>query len=357
MAPTSGGQYHWVSMLAPRSSQKLLSYIAGWLTVTGWQAFFASGAFLNATMIQGLITLTNPEYMPPKNNWHGTLIYWGIVLFCVTINIGATWLLPKFEGVILILHVLGFFGIMIPLLTLGPHVSAADVFEVWVNAGGWQTQGLSFCVGVMGSVFAFIGGDGAIHMSEEIQNAAVVVPRSIMAGILINGSLGFGMVLTVLFRAGSIDDALAENPMYPFMAIFHNAVGSVGGASVMASLVMILGACATVSALASASRVLWAFSRDRGVPGWGVVSQVSDPISSTVIEDTNTKTDLYSYFHPRLLHRHYNCDRHPPFSRKHWFRHGLQWRHFHFHRWALRILSSRLNSPPLAALHRWHPPS
>ncbi len=28
-APTSGGQYHWVSMLAPPSSQKFISYITG----------------------------------------------------------------------------------------------------------------------------------------------------------------------------------------------------------------------------------------------------------------------------------------------------------------------------------------
>lgn len=28
-APTSGGQYHWVSMLAPRSCQKFLSYLTG----------------------------------------------------------------------------------------------------------------------------------------------------------------------------------------------------------------------------------------------------------------------------------------------------------------------------------------
>jgi hypothetical protein len=28
-APTSGGQYHWVSILAPQNSQKLLSYISG----------------------------------------------------------------------------------------------------------------------------------------------------------------------------------------------------------------------------------------------------------------------------------------------------------------------------------------
>jgi amino acid transporter len=29
MAPTSGGQYHWVSEFAPRSTQKLSSFITG----------------------------------------------------------------------------------------------------------------------------------------------------------------------------------------------------------------------------------------------------------------------------------------------------------------------------------------
>lgn len=29
MAPTSGGQYHWVSEFAPRSCQKFLSFITG----------------------------------------------------------------------------------------------------------------------------------------------------------------------------------------------------------------------------------------------------------------------------------------------------------------------------------------
>ncbi len=29
MAPTAGGQYHWVSEFAPRQHQKLLSYLSG----------------------------------------------------------------------------------------------------------------------------------------------------------------------------------------------------------------------------------------------------------------------------------------------------------------------------------------
>lgn len=34
MAPTSGGQYHWVSEFAPKSLQKALSYIIGMFTST-----------------------------------------------------------------------------------------------------------------------------------------------------------------------------------------------------------------------------------------------------------------------------------------------------------------------------------
>ena len=30
MIPTAGGQYHWVSLLAPNSCKKFLSYITGW---------------------------------------------------------------------------------------------------------------------------------------------------------------------------------------------------------------------------------------------------------------------------------------------------------------------------------------
>ena len=42
MAPTSGGQYHWVSEFAPPSTQKILSYVIGWFCVLGWQAGIVS---------------------------------------------------------------------------------------------------------------------------------------------------------------------------------------------------------------------------------------------------------------------------------------------------------------------------
>ena len=93
-------------------------------------------------------------------------------------------------------------------------------------------------------------------MSEEITNAAVAVPTSIMLSVLINGSLGFGMLMAMLFCMGDIGAALKSPTGYPFMAIFLQATGSVAGTAVMASIITTMGITTSVGMLASASRQL-----------------------------------------------------------------------------------------------------
>ncbi|KAI9641950.1 hypothetical protein NHQ30_009819 [Ciborinia camelliae] len=274
MAPTSGGQYHWVSMLAPPSCSKFLSYLTGWLTVTGWQGVVASGGYLTGTLVQGLIVLTVPTYSVSETAWQGTLLYWAAIFFAVFINTVVSSLLPKFEGLILVLHILGFFAILIPLVILAPHDTAADVFTTWLNGGNWPTQGVSFFIGLVGNVFAFIGADGAFHMSEEIRNPSLVLPKSIILSVILNGIMGFAMIIALLFCLGDIDAALSTSTGYPFMEIFLQATNSRGGAATMASLITILCLCATVGSLASTSRMLWSFARDHGVPGWRILQKV-----------------------------------------------------------------------------------
>ncbi|KAH6886871.1 amino acid/polyamine transporter I [Thelonectria olida] len=275
MAPTSGGQYHWVAMMAPRSCSKFLSYLTGMLTVGGWQGSVASSALLTGNMILGLASLNDETFQPKL--WQGTLLFWAIFFFAVFINTLVSSALPKFEGLILMLHVLGFFAILIPLVTLGPHGDAKEIFTTFVNNGGWQSQGLSFMVGMMGNVFAFVGTDAAFHMSEETINPSVVIPRSILMSLFINGACGFAMILAMVFCMGNFDDAVNSGPGmlgFPHMYIFKQATNSTAGAIVMASIIMILGACATVGMLASTSRVFWSFARDRGLPFWHVLSSV-----------------------------------------------------------------------------------
>ncbi|KAF7588880.1 hypothetical protein BBP40_005065 [Aspergillus hancockii] len=273
MAPTAGGQYHWCSMLAPQSVMKLSSYITGWLTVIGWQATYATAIYLNGTYIAAMISLTHSDYVPQA--WHMTLYSYATALIGLAINCVGGKLLPRFEGTILILHILGFFAILIPLTYLAEHKSAKEVFTHFLNEGQWSSQGLSFFIGLIGPVFAFAGGDAAVHMAEEISNAPVYVPWSLMLTVLINGSFGFAMLLALLFCLGDIDKALNDPTGLPFIGIFLQATASIPGTAVMASIIIVMCFCTSVGMLASASRQFWSFSRDRGIPGWKVWSQVT----------------------------------------------------------------------------------
>jgi len=128
---------------------------AGWVTIIGWQAGQASVAFLASSIIQGLAILNYPNYNATR--WQGTLIFYALIALIVFINTYLARWLPKIEGMILILHIAGFFAILIPLVYLAPHGSAKDVFITFLNTGGWKTNSLSFFVGLTTSVFSFLG--------------------------------------------------------------------------------------------------------------------------------------------------------------------------------------------------------
>ena len=138
MAPTAGGQYHWISEFAPRSKQKFLSYLIGWLCVLGWQSGVAIGSFLAATEIQGLIVLNNDDYVFER--WHGTLIMIGIVLFVALFNTFLAKHLPLVEGLVLCLHIGGFVAILVPLWVLGPKSPSSEVWTTFSNANGWSSS-------------------------------------------------------------------------------------------------------------------------------------------------------------------------------------------------------------------------
>ncbi|KAH7125819.1 amino acid/polyamine transporter I [Dactylonectria macrodidyma] len=274
IAPTSGGQYHWVAMLAPRWCSKFLSYITGWLTLAGWQGTSAAAGFLTGTMIQGLVTFMVPSYS--GTTWQGTLMLWMTILIAVFINTVVSSMLPKIEGMILILHIIGFFAILITLVTFGANADASEVFLEFRNEGMWPTQGLSWFVGLLGCVFSFAGVDCSFHMCEEVQNPSLAVPQSIMTSICINGAMGLAMIIAMLYSATDIDAAINSPTGYPYIEIFYQATGSKAGTAAMTSLIIVMTLSAIVGVIAATSRMFWAFARDRGLPFWPTLSKV-DP--------------------------------------------------------------------------------
>ncbi len=116
-------------------------------------------------MIQGLISLNNADYNFQR--WHGTLILYAISFWALFINTFLSRYLPQIESCVLILHILGFFCVLIPLVYLAPHHDAKFVFATFNNRGGWSDPGLSFFVGVSIAMFAFLGVEAGAHMGTD----------------------------------------------------------------------------------------------------------------------------------------------------------------------------------------------
>lgn len=140
--------------------------LLGWLTVIGWIAALTSVCFFVADLILQLASL-NAGDAYVRENWHATLLLWAILMLCIFINVFVSGALPTIEVVVLIVHVLGFFGILVPLVYLTPaHNSAKDIFTTFHNKGQWPTQALAFFVGLQGNALAFVGTDSVVHVSS-----------------------------------------------------------------------------------------------------------------------------------------------------------------------------------------------
>lgn len=141
--------------------------ILGWLTVIGWIAALTSVCYFVADLILQLVSLNDLEGTYVREGWHGTLLLWGILLLCVFINVFISGALPTIEVVVLIVHILGFFGILVPLIYLpSSHNSAEKIFTMFHNEGKWSTQALAFFVGLQGNALAFVGTDSVVHVSS-----------------------------------------------------------------------------------------------------------------------------------------------------------------------------------------------
>ncbi len=99
--------------------------------------------------------MTHPSYDPKP--WHAVLLFWAAIGFAVVMNAVIGRLLPKVEGFILVVHILGFFAVLLPLTVFGNHQQASEVFGTFLSTKGLPTHGLSFLVGIVGTAFPFLG--------------------------------------------------------------------------------------------------------------------------------------------------------------------------------------------------------
>lgn len=105
-----------------------------------------------------------------------------------------------------------------------------------------------------------------LNAAEEIKDSSRNLPMALMIGFGINALWGFLAVITICFTVVGVDDILASPTGYPFLAYFYGATKSYAGTTVMASIMVINLTASSIAVLATASRQMWSFARNKGLP-------------------------------------------------------------------------------------------
>lgn len=112
----------------------------------------------------------------------------------------------------------------------------------------------------------------------------------IQGSIAINGVTGLAMLIAILYCIGDIDAALSTPTGYPFIEILTQGTSSVAGGTTLSALLVTMFISATLGVVASASRQLWAFSRDNAVPNARFISYVHPKMKIPIVSIISTAT-------------------------------------------------------------------
>ncbi|KAF2155465.1 putative GABA permease [Myriangium duriaei CBS 260.36] len=270
MAPTAGGQYHWVSEFGPPRFQKFLSYLTGWMSLLVWQTALSTSNFVSGTLLESLITIYRPDYelLP----WRSTLMTLPSLVVLLVWTIFAHRCLPMLQNLTMVVHVMGCILIMFTIWVAAPHIPAKTVFEDFSSHGSYSNMFVVLMLGQSTPQWALSSMDAAAHMAEEVSDASRTVPRAMVYGLLLNGMLGLLMLITVLFALPDIDAALAS-PNGPFIYILQSAWSSTGYTySIWILNIIILAG--NIPFAATAARLVFALARDGGLPFPRVFSKI-----------------------------------------------------------------------------------
>ncbi|KAJ5211391.1 Amino acid/polyamine transporter I [Penicillium cf. griseofulvum] len=279
--PTAGGQYHWVHCLTPASYRATASWFTGWISIGGQLVFSASAAFAAGLQLQALITLNHLGSYTP-NRWQGMLFYWLILAYSTALNIWGSKVLPHTNTTAGVLHVAGFLAIVVVLGAMSEKHSASYVFVEFSNTSGWGNDGVSWLVGLLSTVYPFLGYDAACHLSEEMPRPSRNVPLAMIGSVIINGVIGLVYAIVLLFSLGDLESLLQSQTGFPFMQLFLNITGSPAGASVLTLCITLTAAAANAACVTSTSRTAWAFARDSGLPASEFFAEVNTTLKVPV---------------------------------------------------------------------------
>jgi amino acid transporter len=281
--PTAGGPYWWANKLGGPG----WSWMTGWFNIMGLLGIVASVAYGAAFFMDALFALYGLNVLGVNfgDDAHVLteifLLFLIILGFVTVLNIFADRVLGLINNISVGWHLLGV-AVIIGLLIFVPdnHQDLGFVFGERLNNTGFDsgaTGGLPFWflvlpLGFLLTMYTQTGYDASAHTAEETRGAAKAAAQGVWRSVFFSALIGWFVLLAFLFAAndvGAVNDAGGG-----VIAIFTSALDS--WAAKLVILISTVGQIFCVAAgLTSASRTWYAFSRDRGMPGWGLFRRLN----------------------------------------------------------------------------------
>jgi amino acid transporter len=283
--PTAGGPYWWAAKLGSPG----WSWITGWFNMVGLVGIVAGVGYGAAFFLQATLALYGLNVLGidfattnPTTILHQDFLLFLIILVGYTaVNIFADRLLAIFNNISVGWHVVGVL-VIIALIVFVPshHQSFSFVFGQRLNNTGFHggaTSGGFFWLyvlplGFILTMYTQTGYDASAHTAEETRGAAKAAAQGVWRSVFYSAIAGWAVLLALLFAATNV------------AAINKGGGGAIpvieSGLSVWAAkLVLIICTVGQLfcgaAGLTSASRTWYAFSRDRGMPGWWLFRRVN----------------------------------------------------------------------------------
>jgi amino acid transporter len=275
--PTAGGIYWWAATMG----KPIHGWFTGWLNLIGLVAVTASVDYGCATFLNlSLNALLGAE------TWAGTLnqaflLFVIILIAHALINIFGARIIDVLQNVSVWWHVIGAAAVVLILVIVPEkHQSMQFVFTEHFNNSGFfngNTGGGGYWfyvlpLGFLLTQYTITGFDACAHVSEETIGASQAAAKGLWKSIFYSAIGGWILLLAFLFAATDVD---AVNKGFGFSgAIFASALTPLAFKTVI--IISTLGQffCG-MSCVTSMSRMTYAFSRDRAVPGWRLWSKVN----------------------------------------------------------------------------------
>ena len=284
--PTAGGLYYWASRLR----NKDWGWWVAWLNLGGQVSIvagidYAAAIYLGVTILDPLFGIDpNVETLGVLNSiW----ICGVLMIVQVIFNIAGTRIVAFLNDLSVYWHIGFVIAIAVGLFALGtvPTHSLDFLFQV---APGGSVPGATpdaapipvqavvplgmfgaFMLGLLQAQWTYTGYDASAHVAEETVNAKLASGWGVFLSVAVSAIFGFILLAAVTLKMTSVDDVLTNAPGgYGVAYILYQNLGSsltsLGG--ILAAGIAVAMSLCGFSSIASASRMLFAFSRDDGVP-------------------------------------------------------------------------------------------